>query len=213
MRRSKPKYNRVQAEKRFGHVYLPVEGDRCIYCGIANDGKFDHQPPVYVLHRFANGGLVTKRAIRERFGDCKLVPCCTICNMGLGAYNGKDNNDRRREIVNWFLEDDRYPEDKLILDMGVRLLEERFNEKCGLEIYEFPGVGRIIYIEALMGFVEQKFKNPNDFPDWLQIAQEELAEWLRGAPKRKSQHFLDMASLESYQLLPHAWKNPRGPLD
>jgi hypothetical protein len=30
-----------------------VGGDRCIYCGIPNDGKYDHQPSVYVLHRFA----------------------------------------------------------------------------------------------------------------------------------------------------------------
>lgn len=213
MRRAKPRYNRVQAEKRFAHVYHPVDGERCVYCGIANDGKVDHQPPVYVLHRFASGGLVTKRAIRERFGDCKLVPCCTICNMGLGAYHGKDDNDRRDEIVSWFLEDDRYPGDKLILEAGFRLLEERFAGKRGQEIYEFPGVGRTIYIEALLGFVDDEFTARADFPDWLKVAQDELADWLRGAPKRKSKYFLDMANLESYQLRPHAWKNPRGPIE
>ena len=83
MGRVKQNYKRGEAERRFQHVYAPVDGDRCIYCGMPSDGKFDHQPPVYILHRFADGGLVTKRAIRERFGQCKLVPCCTICNMGL----------------------------------------------------------------------------------------------------------------------------------
>lgn len=210
MARVKEKYSRRKAEQRFVRVYQTVEGDRCIYCGIPNDGKYDHQPPVYVLHRFADGGLVSKRAIREQFGQCKLVPCCTICNMGLGAYHGSDDDDRRGEIVNWFLLDERFPEDRKILDAGYQLIEDRAQQKRGSEIYEFPGVGRVIYIEALVGLIKGEFKSPDDFPEWLKLMQSELAEWLRGAPKRKPQYFLNMANLESYELLPHARDNPRG---
>ena len=94
MGRVKERYSRREAEERFARVYERVAGHRCIYCGISSDGRYDHQPPVYVLHRFADGGLVTERAIREKFGPCKLVPCCTICNMGIGAYHGVDE-DRR----------------------------------------------------------------------------------------------------------------------
>lgn len=210
MVRVKEKYSRRKAEKRFAHVYEAVEGDTCIYCGMPSDGTYDHQPPVYVLHRFADGGLVTKRAIREQFGQCKLVPCCSICNMGLGAYHGSDDNDRRQEIVNWFLSDDRYPEDKVILAIGHRLIEKHLQEKRGKEIYEFPGVGRVIYVSALIGLIEGDFTSPDDFPEWLKMMQLELAEWLRGAPNRKSQYFLNMANLESYKLLPHARDDPRG---
>ena len=210
MARVKEKYNRQKAEKRFARVYETVAGDRCIYCGIANDGKVDHQPPVYVLHRFADGGLVTKKGIRERFGQCKLVPCCTICNMGLGAYHGSDDNDRRAEIVNWFLQDDRYPEDKIVLDAGARLIEDRLSDKRAQEIYEFPGTGRIIYIHALSGFINGDFQTFEDFPDWLNLVQQELADWLRSGSRRKSQYFLDMANLVSYELLPHARDDPRG---
>ncbi|MGC4026167.1 MAG: hypothetical protein QM744_14095 [Mesorhizobium sp.] len=206
----KERYSRSKAENRFAHVYEPVDGDRCIYCGMPNDGKFDHQPPVYVLHRFADGGLVTRGAIRQAFGACKLVPCCTICNMGLGAYSGSDDNDRRAEIVNWFLLDKRFPDDEFVLTMGEKLIESRLNRECDEEIYAFPGVGRVIYINALMGFIEGNFKSPNGFPDWLKMAQAELSEWLRKAPRRKSKYFLDMANLASYELLPNARDNPRG---
>ncbi|WP_155951233.1 hypothetical protein [Rhizobium mesoamericanum] len=208
--RLKQKYNRSEAEKRFARVYSTAPGDRCIYCGMPNDGKFDHQPPVYILHRFANGGLVTKKQIQEHFGQCKLVPCCTICNMGLGAYHGLSDRERRAEIVNWFLEDERFPEDKLILALGCRLIGERLKGKRDRAIYEFPGVGRIIYMNALMGLIEGDFQGPHDFPDWLRLAQSELSDWLRGAPKRKARYFLDMAKLESYELLPHARSDPRG---
>jgi hypothetical protein len=210
MSRSRPNYRRKDAEKRFAHVYEPVEGDRCIYCGMPSDGKIDHQPPVYVLHRFAGGGLTTKKAIREAFGQCKLVPCCTICNMGLGAYHGKDDNDRRREIVDWFLVDERFPEDELILKLGEKLVEDRLAGKRGSEVYEFPGVGRVIYIRALIGQIEGEFTSPESFPDWLKLLQSELAEWLRGAPRRKSQYFLDMANLAGYDLVPDARSDPRG---
>lgn len=210
MARVKEKYNRRRAEQRFAHVYETIAGETCTYCGMPNDGKFDHQPPVYVLHRFADGGLVTKKAIREAFGRCKLVPACTICNMGLGAYHGKDDNDRRQEIVNWFLLDERYPEDKLVLDMGYKLVDERLESKRGCEIYAFPGVGRAIFIEALMGLIESRYCMPSVFPDWLKMLQSELSEWLRAEPRRKSQYFLDMANLVSYELLPHARDDPRG---
>ena len=165
MGRVKQRYNRRAAEQRFQHVYQPIAGDRCIYCGMPSDGKFDHQPPVYILHRFANGGLVTKRAIRERFGECKLVPCCTICNMGLGAYHGRDDNDRRRKIANWFLVTDRIPWDGMFVEAGRRMIVERLEGSRGNEIYEFPGVGRTIYINALCGFMEGEFKSPDEFPE------------------------------------------------
>lgn len=210
MPRVKAKYNRNQAEKRFAHVYQVVEGHRCIYCGMPSDGKYDHQPPVYILHRFAGGGLVTKKAIREAFGQCELVPCCTICNMGLGSFHGPHDNDRRREIVNWFLVDDQYPEDGLVLELGRRLIENRLNGRGGEDIYGFPGVGRVIYIHALVGLIDGEFHSPDEFPEWLRIAQSELAEWLRAAPRRKPRYFLDMANLESYELRPHARDNPRG---
>jgi hypothetical protein len=203
-------YGRDSAEKRFARVYETVEGDTCIYCGMPNDGAYDHQPPVYILHRFAGGSLVTKREIRDNFGQCKLVPCCTICNMGLGAYHGKDDNDRRQEILNWFLCDDRYPEDRVILEIGYGLLRKYLDGAREKNIYVFPGVGRAIYIESLGGLIQGKFGIPDDFPDWLKLTQSELADWLRETPKRKSQYFLEMANLQSYDLLPHARSDPRG---
>lgn len=210
MARVKERYNRARAEKRFAPVYEVVEGDRCLYCGMPSDGKQDHQPPVYVLHRFADGGLVTKRQIRDRFGTCKLVPCCTICNMGLGAYHGADDNDRRREIANWLLVDERYPEDHDILAMGELLVNDRLEGRRGAEIYEVPAVGRVVYLEALLGYIDGQFSGPHDFPDWLTLLQSELAEWLRAVPRRKAKYFLDMANLVSYDLLPHARDDPRG---
>ena len=48
------------------------------------------------------------------------------------------------------------------------------------------------------------------FPNGSTVAQRELADWLRMAPRRKSQYFLAMANLESYDLLPHARDDPRG---
>jgi hypothetical protein len=210
MGRVKQRYNRRAAEQRFQHVYQLVTGDRCIYCGMPSDGKFDHQPPVYILHRFADGRLVTKKAIRERFGACKLVPCCTICNMGLGAFHGRDNDERRREIANWFLVDDRYPEDALVVEVGRQLIERRLEGSRGPEICAFPGVGRVIYVNALFGLIEGVFGCPDDFPEWLQTMQAELAEWLRAEPRRKSKYFLEMANLASYELLPDARDNPRG---
>lgn len=210
MARVKGKYDRRKAEKRFARAYVTVEGDTCIYCGMPNDSKFDHQPPVYVLHRFADGGLITMKAIREAFGQCKLVPACTICNMGLGAYHGKDDNDRRWEIVNWLLLDERYPEDELVLDVGLKLINQRLEGRRSTEIYKFPGVGRVIYIEALMGLIDGRYSTSADFPEWLETLQSELADWLREEPRRKSQYFLDMANLGSYELLPHARSDPRG---
>lgn len=211
MARVKERYVRRKAEDRFARVYEAAEGDKCIYCGMPSDGKIDHQPPVYVLHRFADGGLVTKKSIRERFGICRLVPCCTICNMGLGAYHGTNDNDRRREIVNWFLVDEeRYPGDGAYLDKGYDLIETRILGVAIPEIYRVPAVGRAIYIEALFGLIEGRYPSPDAFPEWLVNVQLELAEWLRGEPKRKSQYFLDMAKLTGYALLPHARDNPRG---
>lgn len=80
----------------------------------------------------------------------------------------------------------------------------------GREIYEFQGVGRVIYISALVGLFRGEFSSPDDFPDWLKLAQFELAEWLREGPRRARQYFLAMANLESYELLPRARDDPRG---
>ncbi|PZM10181.1 hypothetical protein [Rhizobium tubonense] len=210
MVRIQGKYNRRDAEQRFSCVYEAVSGDRCIYCGMPNNGKFDHQPPVYALHRFSAGALVTKRQIREQFGTCQLVPCCTICNMGLGAYIGCDINDRRREIADWFLPDNRYPGDKLILVMGYGPIKLHFKYRQTQSIYSFPAVGRAIYISALTGLMKDRYKSFDDFPDWLIEAQRELNQWLHAAPKRSGQHFLEMARLESYRLVPSARSDPRG---
>jgi hypothetical protein len=79
-----------------------------------------------------------------------------------------------------------------------------------MDIYEFPGVGRVIYMSALVGLIEREFRCPEDFPEWLRVAQSELAEWLRAAPRRKSKYFLDMANLQSYDLVPDARDDPRG---
>ena len=59
----------------------------------------------------------------------------------------------------------------------------------------------MIYIEALVGLINGQFNSPDDYPEWLKLAQSELAEWLRGAPRRKSQYFLDMANLAGYELV------------
>ena len=98
MARVKEKYNRKKAEQRFEHVYETVAGDKCIYCGMPSDGEYDHQPPVYILHRFADGGLVTKKAIREQFGQCKLVPCCRVCNMGWGLITAPTITTEEEEL-------------------------------------------------------------------------------------------------------------------
>jgi hypothetical protein len=175
-----------------------------------SDGRLDHQPSVYVLHRFANGGIVTKRQIREAFGPCRLIPCCTICNMGLGSYHGADDTDRREEIVKWFVLDDRFPHDGAILGLGQRLIEHRLENEPATQMYAFPGVGRIIYLNALIGLIEREYQGYEDFPDWLQLVQSELAEWLRGKRGRKAKYFLAMANLESYDLMPEARSDPRG---
>ncbi len=210
MARVKERYDRRAAEKRFGRVYETVQGNLCIYCGMPSNGRYDHQPPVYVLHRFADGGLVTERQIREAFGQCKLVPCCTICNMGLGAFHGADDNERRSEILNWFLADPRFPEDEIGLRFAERLLAAPFEDVRVDRIYALPFVGRVIYIEALSGLIDGAYQGPDDFPQWLAVAQQELAEWLRMAPRRKSAYFLAMANLASYDLRPHARDDPRG---
>ena len=68
----------------------------------------------------------------------------------------------------------------------------------------------MIYISALVGLIKGTFNSPDEFPEWLKVMQSELAEWLRSAPRRKSRYFLEMANLESYELLPHAKDDPCG---
>lgn len=84
--------------------------------------------------------------------------------MGLGAFHGSADIERRREIVNWFLPDERYPEDKLILGLGHKLLEQRLSGNRGVEVYEFPGVGRSIYLSALHGLINGEYDSPEAFP-------------------------------------------------
>jgi hypothetical protein len=129
--------------------------------------------------------------------------------MGLGAYQGVNDDDRHQEIMNWFVPDARYAEDQLALEMGRQLLDLRIQGRRGPEIYEFPAVGRVIYLHALAAMMTQ-VGSPVNFPTWLKQTQSELSEWLRGAPRRKSEYFLRLANLESYERLPHARDDPRG---
>ncbi|MEI8719792.1 hypothetical protein [Mesorhizobium sp. ISC11] len=99
----------------------------------------------------------------------------------------------------------RYPPQSTGQINGLRIVHGR-----RIEIYEFPAVGRVVYISALVGLIEGQFGSPDEFPDWLKVTQSELADWLRGAPRRKSKYFLDMANLESYELVPDARDDPRG---
>ncbi|WP_281978549.1 hypothetical protein [Pseudorhizobium flavum] len=106
------------------------------------------------------------------------------------------------------LADERYPEDPLILEIGCGLIRRRLEGLSTPNIYEFPGLGGVIYINALIASMGSS--GTQGAPSWLQQVQPELADWLRGAPKRKSAYFLAMANLASYELLPHARDDPRG---
>lgn len=149
---------------------------------------------------------MTASAIRAEFGECHIVPCGTICNMGLGAYHEVDDNDRRREIVDWFLPDDRYPDDRAILDMATIGWTNVSGVCEAVRSSSWPSVGRVVCGEVLLGFIHGDFKTPEDFPNWLKVVQSELAECLRGLSKQAS--FLARADLESYDLLPHARSSP-----
>ncbi len=112
---------------------------------------------------------------------------------GLGATRGPMTTTDV-EIVNWFLANDRYPADTVLLEFGCRLIEQRLDGNRGTEIYAIPAVGRVIFTNALLGLIHGEFQSVDDFPEWLQTTQAELAEWLREVPRRKSQYFLNMAS-------------------
>ena len=58
--------------------------------------------------------------------------------MGLGAYHGTENNDRRREIVNLFLAEKEFSLDEGLLKVSYKLLEDRLNKKRCEDIYQNP---------------------------------------------------------------------------
>ena len=191
------RYNRKRAEERFGHLYTEVPGDECYYCGMPKDG-FDHRPSIFTLHKFAKHRRVTRREINEQFGECRLVPSCIICNMGIGSYEGESDNDRRQEILNFLDLYDDFGPNKNEWNFGVfaaaaEILIARDQDMVTDEVYAIPLVGRIVISHALW----VKMGNAKDDEFW-QRHRMKLAEWLNAQPKRKAKHFLDMARLESY---------------
>jgi hypothetical protein len=191
-------YDRKEAEARFKHLYAEVPGDECHYCGLARDGH-DHRPAIHTLHRFAKGRQVTRKEIEGHFGQCRLVPCCTICNMGIGSFEGVDDNDCRDEILGFldFFDDDG--PSKGVWSFGAftvacEVLEARSKDIVGDEIYAVPAVGRAIMVHALRSRKGEWRDDPFWHPHRLRFAN-----WLRAEPRRKSKHFLDMARLESYR--------------
>lgn len=191
------RYNRKSAEERFGHLYTEAPGDECYYCGMPRDG-WDHRPSLFTLHKFAEGRKVTRREIFEQFGECRLVPSCVICNMGIGSFEGENDDDRRQEILNFIdLYDDFGPKKNEwnfgVFTAAAEILFARDEGMLTDEIYAIPLVGRIIMAHALW----VKMGNAKDNEFWSKHRQK-FADWLNGKPKRKAKHFLDMARLESY---------------
>lgn len=191
------RYDRKKAEARFGHLYGQVAGDACHYCDMPSDGH-DHQPALHTLHKFAKDRLVTRKQVEERFGPCRLVPCCTICNMGIGAYEGDNDNDRRLEVLGFidFYDDEgptkgEWNAGAFMVAFGI--LQARTENLVGDDIYALPAVGRAIMSHALR-------TKMGEWPDdaiW-KSHRERLALWMSAEPRRKQKHFLDMSGLESY---------------
>ena len=192
------RYDRRKAEARFAHLYAAVPGDECYYCGLPSEGH-DHRPAVHTLHNFAKTRKVTRREIEDRFGPCRLVPCCTICNMGLGSFEGTDDNERRDEILSYldFFDDDGPHKGEWSLGAfttAYEILAARTEETVGDEIYALPAVGRLIMSHALR--VKKGEWQDGEFWHFHRVR---FAAWLQGEPRRKSKHFLNMARLESYK--------------
>lgn len=191
------RYNRKQAQERFQHLYVEVPGDECFYCGMPKDGV-DHRPAIFTLHKFAKSRMVTRREIHEHFGQCRLVPSCVICNMGIGSYEGENDNDRRQEILNFIDLYDDFGPNRNEWNFGVftaaaEMLIARDQGMLTDEVYAVPLVGRLVVSHALW----VKMGNAKDDEFW-QRHRRKLAEWLTAQPRRKAKHFLDMARLESY---------------
>ena len=192
------RYERKKAEARFRHVYTVVSGDECHYCGLPSDGH-DHRPAIHSLHKFASSRLVTRKEIEGRFGKCRLVPCCTICNMGIGSFDGANDDECREEILGFidFFDDDgptRGSWNYGAFCTAVEILTARTIGNVGDEIYAIPVVGRAVISHAL----RSKMGQWQDDAFWS-AHRERLATWLKSAPRRKSKHFLTMARLESYK--------------
>lgn len=194
------KYNRKEAERRFGHLYEVVPGDSCYYCGLPGDGV-DHRPAVHTLHRFAKGRKVTRREIEAQYGQCRLLPCCTICNMGIGSFEGEGDDEYRDEILG-FLDfyDDEGPH-KGEWNFGtflaaMEVLEARENGILGDEVYALPLIGRLLMAQALRA-MKGEWK---DDPRW-KPHRERFRAWIIAEPRRRSAHFLAMARLKSYEFL------------
>ncbi len=192
------RYDRRKAEARFGHLFSVVPGDACHYCGLPSDGH-DHRPAVHTLHKFSEGRKVTRREVEEHFGPCRLVPCCTICNMGIGSFEGDDDNDRRDEILGFldFYDDDGPTKGEWsfgAFSVACEILDARVEGLVGDDVYALPAVGRLIMSHALR-VKKGEWKDLEFFNEH----RERFASWLCAEPRRKSKHFLAMARLESYK--------------
>jgi hypothetical protein len=119
--------------------------------------------------------------------------------MGIGSFEGENDNERRVEILE-FLDfyDDGGPH-KGEWNFGAfcvacEMLDARLNDVVGDEVYAIPAVGRAIISQALrvkMGdWKDDNFWHPH---------RQRFAAWLAAEPRRKSKHFLIMARLESYK--------------
>lgn len=195
------RYIRKKAEARFGHVYTVVPGDKCHYCGLPSDGH-DHQPAIYTLHKFAKDRLVTRKQIEERFGPCLALPACTICNMGIGSFEGESDDERRLEILGFldFFDDEgptkgQWNFGAFMIAYEILVLRDR--NEVGDEVYAIPAVGRAIMVHALRA----KMGEWMDHPFWS-AHRDRLGKWLATAPRSKQKYFLDMSRLESYRFRP-----------
>jgi hypothetical protein len=191
------RYDRKKAEARFAHLYSLVSGEECHYCGFPSDGH-DHRPAIHTLHRFSKGRKITRREVEAHLGPCRLVPCCTICNMGIGSFEGADDNERREEILSFldFFNDEGPYKGEWNLGaftVAYEVLEARAEGKLSDEIYALPAVGRLILSHAL----RTKMGEWRDGEFWHEHRLR-LAQWLQGEPRRKAKHFLAMARLASY---------------
>lgn len=130
----KEKYSRHETERRFARVYLTVAGDCCAYCDMPSEGNSDHRPPVTVLHGFANGGLVSKR-FESSSASVNLFHAVPFVTWGLVFITAIPVEDKRSLTG---LLDERFPEDKTLLELEYRLIEERLQRKLGYEVRVCP---------------------------------------------------------------------------
>ena len=98
MARVKEKYSRHKAEKRFERIYETVAGDKCIYCGMPSDGEYDHQPPVYILHRFADGGLSLKKQFESNSASANWSRAVVSATWGWGPITAPTITTEEEEL-------------------------------------------------------------------------------------------------------------------